>query len=137
MGLSLIVHTFTCMRSSVLITVLNKALNSHGTPKTFNIDQARQYTLHEHIQLLLNHRIKVSMNGISRATDNTAIDRFQQSRKYENIYLHEYKKIKTLKTSTSKYINFYNHRHIHQTLNDQKLMDVDQNSIQMGLHKAA
>jgi len=77
------------------------------------------------------------MDGKGRATDNIAIERFWRSAKYENIYLHEYKDIKTLKRGVNGYINFYNHRRFHQTLGYQKPMDVYQNSIQGGLQKAA
>ena len=125
------------MDSSLVTTVLNEALNNYGTPEIFNTDQGSQYTSHEHTQLLLDYGIKISMDGKGRATDNIAIERFWRSAKYENIYLHEYKDIKTLKKGVNEYINFYNHRRFHQTLGYQKPMDVYQNSIQGGLQKAA
>ena len=36
------------------------------------------------------------MDGVGRATDNIAIERFWRSIKYEEIYLNEYKNIKAL-----------------------------------------
>jgi len=69
------------------------------------------------------------MDGKGRATDNIAIVQFWRSAKYENIYLNEYKSVRALKTGISEYINFYNHRRFHQTLNYQKPMEVYQKSI--------
>ena len=100
-----------------------------GKPEIFNTDQGSQYTSRSHTQLLAGQGIKISMDGKGRATDNIAIERFGRSAKYENIYLNEYNPVRALKTGISEYINFYNHRRFHQTLNYQKPMEVYQNSL--------
>ncbi|WP_075275295.1 integrase core domain-containing protein [Piscirickettsia salmonis] len=83
-----------------------------------------QYTSHDHTQLLIDRGIKISMDGKGRATDNIAIERFWRSAKYENIYLSEYTNIKELKAGVTEYIEFYNNKRFHQTLDYKKPMDV-------------
>ena len=88
------------MDSSLVIDVLEEALDNYSTPEIFNTDQGSQYTSDVHTQLLIDNGIKISMDGKGRATDNIAIERFWRSAKYENIYLYLlnvlYHSIKTL-----------------------------------------
>ena len=112
------------MDSSLVIDVLEEALDCYGTPEIFNTDQGSQYTSHDHTQILIDQGIKISMDGKGRATDNIAIERFWRSAKYENIYLLEYSTIKELKSGVAEYVDFYNHRRFHQTLDYKKPMDV-------------
>ena len=112
------------MDSSLVISVLQDAIDKYGTPEIFNTDQGSQYTSHKHTQLLIDHGIKISMDGKGRATDNIAIERFWRSAKYENIYLHEYENIRELKSGVRDYIEFYNNRRFHQTLKYKKPMEI-------------
>ncbi|WP_416430881.1 IS3 family transposase [Piscirickettsia salmonis] len=114
----------TTMDSSLVINVLKQALERYGTPEIFNTDQGSQYTSHDHTQLLIDRGIKISMDGKGRATDNIAIERFWRSAKYENIYLSEYANVKELKAGVTEYIEFYNNKRFHQTLDYKKPMDV-------------
>lgn len=117
------------MDSSLVTAVLKDALSTHGTPEIFNTDQGSQYTSHDHTQMLIEHGIQISMDGKGRATDNIAIERFWRSAKYENVYLNEYSTIAELKAGIFKYIEFYNYKRFHQTLNYQKPMEVYHQSI--------
>ena len=56
------------------------------------------------------------MDGKGRATDNIAIERFWRSVKYERIYLNQQDSTQDLKRCLDDYIDFYNHKRIHQTL---------------------
>ena len=112
------------MDESLVLDVLNNALEQYGKPEIFNTDQGSQYTSQKHTQLLLDNDIKISMDGKGRATDNIAIERFWRSAKYENIYLQEYKTIRELKNGVNDYITFYNHKRFHQSLKYQKPMNV-------------
>ena len=112
------------MDESLVLDVLNDALRNHGKPEIFNTDQGSQYTSHNHTELLLDNDIKISMDGKGRATDNIAIERLWRSAKYENIYIQEYKTIRELKNGVNEYIEFYNCRRFHQTLDYKKPMDV-------------
>ena len=112
------------MDESLVLDVLNMALEKHGKPEIFNTDQGSQYTSHKHTQLLIEQGIKISMDGKGRATDNIAIERFWRCAKYENIYIQEYKTIRELKNGVDDYIVFYNHKRFHQSLKYQKPMNV-------------
>ena len=112
------------MDESLVLDVLNNALEQYGKPEIFNTDQGSQYTSQKHTQLLLDNDIKISMDGKGRATDNIAIERFWRSAKYENIYIQEYKTIRELKNGVNEYIAFYNHKRFHQSLKYKKPMDV-------------
>ncbi|HAT9256373.1 TPA: IS3 family transposase [Legionella pneumophila subsp. pneumophila] len=112
------------MDESLVLEVLNNALEQYGKPEIFNTDQGSQYTSNKHTQLLLDNDIKISMDGKGRATDNIAIERFWRSAKYENIYIQEYKTIRELKNGVNEYIVFYNYKRFHQSLKYKKPMDV-------------
>ena len=64
-----------------MINTLKDALESYGKPEIFNTDQGSQYTSKEHVQLLIDHGIQISMDGKGRATDNIAIERFWAGKK--------------------------------------------------------
>ena len=61
---------------------------------------------------------------VRKVSDNIAIERFWRSAKYENIYLQEYRTIRELKTGVNEYVDFYNHRRFHQSLEYQKPMNI-------------
>ena len=56
------------------------------------------------------------MDGVGRATDNIAIERFWRTIKYEEIYLNEYKNIKALYRAIKRYINSYNSKRLHSAI---------------------
>jgi putative transposase len=114
------------MDSEFVINVLTDALHQYGPPEIFNTDQGSQYTSIKHTEILEKHNIKISMDGKGRATDNIAIERFWRSAKYENIYISEYNTIREVKTGLKEYIEFYNHKRLHQSLGYKVPMDVYQ-----------
>ncbi len=112
------------MDTDLVMGVLNEALSKYGKPEIFNTDQGSQYTSYIHTQTLKDNNIIISMDGKGRATDNICIERFWRSAKVEKIYLNEYFKISTLKNDVTDYMEFYNYRRFHQTLNYKKPMNV-------------
>jgi putative transposase len=113
-----------CMDTDLVMGVLNKALETYGKPEIFNTDQGSQYTSYLHTQKLKDNNIIISMDGKGRATDNICIERFWRSAKCERIYLNEYDGIKDLKQDIQNYIEFYNYRRFHETLEYKKPMSV-------------
>jgi putative transposase len=116
------------MDSALVMDVLEQALRLYGTPEIFNTDQGSQYTSEIHTQRLKNKGIIISMDGKGRATDNICIERFWRSAKCERIYLNEYDSISALQKDVDDYIDFYNHRRFHETLDYKKPMNVYQES---------
>ncbi len=117
------------MDSTLVVDVLDEALAHYGTPEIFNTDQGSQYTSEIHTQRLKNKGITISMDGKGRATDNICIERFWRSAKCERIYLNEYDSINALQKDVDDYIEFYNHRRFHETLDYKKPMKVYKESI--------
>ena len=124
------------MDEAFVIDTLNKALLHYGKPEIFNTDQGSVYTGDAHTSLLNNNGITISMDGIGRATDNIAVERFWRSVKCERIYLNEYDSIVELKVDIADYINFYNNKRFHQNLDYKKPMDVYYDSLQTNIEKA-
>ncbi len=112
------------MDSSLTMRVLDEALLKYGKPKIFNTDQGSQYTSLAHTDRLKENKIIISMDGKGRATDNIAIERFWRSAKCERIYLNEYNSMNELRIDIKDYIDFYNNRRFHETLDYKKPMNV-------------
>jgi len=119
------------MDTELVMSVLNEALLKYGKPEIFNTDQGSQYTSYIHTQTLKDKGITISMDGKGRATDNIAIERFWRSAKVERIYLNQYNTIKELKEDVADYMQFYNYRRFHETLNYKKPMSVYFNSLKI------
>lgn len=112
------------MDTDLVMGVLDEALSLYGKPEIFNTDQGSQYTSYIHTQTLKDNGIIISMDGKGRATDNICIERFWRSAKVEKIYLNEYERISILKSDVEDYMEFYNYRRFHQTLQYKKPMNV-------------
>jgi len=119
------------MDTELVMGVLNVALFKYGKPEIFNTDQGSQYTSFVHTQKLKDNGIVISMDGKGRATDNIAIERFWRSAKVERIYLNQYNTIKELKEDLSDYMEFYNYRRFHETLEYKKPMNIYFESLQI------
>jgi putative transposase len=104
------------MDISLVTTVLNEALAIYPKPEIFNTDQGSQYTAKAHVNILKKHDIKISMDGVGRATDNICIERFWRSIKYEEVYLNEYKNMKVLNRAIEKYMDSYNRKRLHSAI---------------------
>lgn len=104
------------MDKSFCIEALNEALTLYPKPEIFNTDQGSQYTSIEFTNILKKHQIKISMDGKGRATDNIAIERFWRTIKYEELYINEHKDVKEIKTAITEFMEFYNKRRLHSTL---------------------
>jgi putative transposase len=119
------------MDTALVMGVLDEALLKYGKPEIFNTDQGSQYTSHIHTQTLKDNGITISMDGKGRATDNIVIERFWRSAKVERIYLNQYNTIKELKEDVTDYMQFYNYRRFHETLDYRKPMNVYFESLQI------
>ena len=108
--------------SSLVMRVLDDAIYKFGTPEIFNTDQGSQYTSYVHTKKLKDHGVIISMDGKGRATDNICIERFWRSAKCERIYLNEYRGLPDLRLDVADYIDFYNNRRFHESINYKKPM---------------
>lgn len=88
-----------------------------GMPDIINSDQGSQFTSDEWTDTLKELGIKISMTGTGRCLDNIYIERFWRSFKQQAFYLHDYGSISELRQAIEAYIDFYNNKRWHQSLN--------------------
>jgi putative transposase len=105
----------TTLEAEFCIDALKSALAT-GTPGIINSDQGCQFTSDDWVDFLKNNNINISMTGKGRCLDNVYIERFWRNVKREEFYLNEYATIRELKKAIGEYIEFYNHRRWHQSL---------------------
>jgi putative transposase len=55
------------MDVSLTTSVLNEALSLYPKPEIFNTDQGSQYTAKEHIEVLVDNKISISMDAKGRS----------------------------------------------------------------------
>ena len=94
--------------SHFCVSALKKAIDRYGKPEIFNTDQGSQFTSKKFTEVLLEEKIKISMDGKGRALDNIIVERFWRSLKYDEVYIKDYKDMKECHQGISNYINKYN-----------------------------
>jgi putative transposase len=118
------------MDAALVTDVLKEALSKYSAPMVFNSDQGSQYTGHDHIEILRDNNIQISMNGKGRSIDNIVIERFFRTLKYNCIFINDFKNIKELKDGIKIYMDKYNYRRFHSSIGYQKPMNVYLNYLQ-------
>ena len=76
------------MDTSFCIEALEDALQHYGPPDIFNSDQGSQFTSTDFTEKLLDHGVRISMDGKGRWVDNVFIERLWRSLKDVNAQLH-------------------------------------------------
>ena len=104
------------MDVSLTTAVLKEALSCYPKPQIVNTDQGSQYTAKEHVNLLIQNGISISMDAKGRSIDNIVIERFWRSLKYEDVYLKNYNTIKEARAGIGEYIELYNKERLHSAL---------------------
>lgn len=117
------------MDAAPCVEVLEEALSRYGKPEIFNSDQGSQFTSHDFTKVLLDHKIQISMDGKGAWRDNIFIERLWRSVKYEEVYLKAYDSVAGARASIGKYIDFYNHKRPHSSLDDKTPDEVYFNKI--------
>ena len=93
-----------------------EALARHGRPEIFNTDQGSQFTSAAFTGLLLENAIAISMDGRGAWRDNVFVERLWRSVKYEEVYLRAYDSVGEARASLGRYLDFYNRRRPHSSL---------------------
>ena len=102
----------------LLCQTLEDALARHGEPEIFNTDQGSQFTGQAFTGLLACNGIAISMDGKGAWRDNVFVERLWRSVKYEEVYLRAYESVGEARDSIGRYLDFYNGRRPHQSLDD-------------------
>jgi putative transposase len=104
------------MEAAFCIEALEDALARHGRPGIFNTDQGSQFTGAAFTSVLIENGIAISMDGKGAWRDNVFVERLWRSVKYEEVYLKAYDTAYEARTSIGRYLDFYNRRRPHSSL---------------------
>jgi len=96
----------------------------HGCSQIINTDQGSQFTAETFVGCIKNHKIKMSMDGKGRATDNAFIERLWRSVKYEKLYLSPPEYGLDLFDKVDDYMRYYNHERRHSSIDDLRPIDL-------------
>lgn len=104
------------MTAEWVVNTISDAILKYGSPKIINSDQGSQFTSEEYISFLKEQDIQISMDGKGRATDNSFVERFFRTIKYDKIYLELPENGTDLHRCCSEFVNFYNNLREHSSL---------------------
>ena len=106
------------MEAAFCVETLEDALARHGKPDIFNTDQGSQFTGAAFTGVLASNGIAISMDGKGAWRDNVFVERLWRSVKYEEVYLRAYETVGEARNSIGRYLDFYNGRRPHSSLDD-------------------
>jgi putative transposase len=104
------------MEAAFCVETLEDALARHGKPEIFNTDQGSQFTGAAFTGVLIHNGIAISMDGKGAWRDNVFVERLWRSVKYEEVYLRAYDSVSEARVSIGCYLDFYNRRRPHSSL---------------------
>jgi len=104
------------MDADFCVAALEEAIARFGRPDIFNTDQGSQFTSFAFINTLSEAGIRISMDGRGRWMDNVFIERLWRSVKHEEVYLKAYASVSEARESLRRYLEFYNARRPHSSL---------------------
>lgn len=104
------------MEAAFCVETLEDALARHGRPDVFNTNQGSQFTGAAFTAVLAGHGIAISMDGKGAWRDNVFVERLWRSVKYEEVYLRAYETVSEARDSIGRYLDFYNRRRPHSSL---------------------
>jgi putative transposase len=104
------------MDADFCVEALQEALAKHGKPDIFNSDQGSQFTSEVLTGVLKDNEIAISMDGKGAWRDNVFVERIWKSVKYEEVYLRAYDSVDQARASLGRYLDFYNSRRPHSSL---------------------
>lgn len=106
-----------------VLAAVDRAL-AIATPEIWNSDQGSHFTSPQYIERLRAKDVRISMDGKGRALDNIFTERLWRSVKYEEVYLNDYDSPRVARQGLNRYLTFYNHERIHQSLEYRTPADV-------------
>ena len=104
------------MEAAFCVETLEDALARHGKLDIINTDQGSQFTGAAFTVLLADNGIAISMDGKGAWRDNVFVERLWRSVKYEEVYLRAYDSVSEARASIGRYLDFYNGRRPHSSL---------------------
>ncbi|MEO1408213.1 MAG: IS3 family transposase [Pseudomonadota bacterium] len=109
----------TTLETEPCVEALKEAMRRHGKPEIMNTDQGSQFTSIDFIKTLKDADIQISMDGKGAWRDNVFVERLWRTIKYEEVYLRAYNSVSAARESLRRYLDFYNGRRPHSSLDGQ------------------
>lgn len=112
-------HLDSNLGAQLAVTALKMALTQRpiGPDLVHHSDRGTQYASDAYVQLLKEHRIRISMSRTGNPYDNARAERFFKTLKYEEIYLNEYDNLAEARFRISEFLDdIYNHKRLHSKL---------------------
>lgn len=106
------------MDTDFCVQALVAAIQIHGCPEIMNTDQGAQFTSTAFIDVLQQHRIQISMDGKGCYYDNIFVERLWRTVKYEHLYTQAFNNLKEVRSSLTRWFDWYNQERFHQGLNN-------------------
>jgi putative transposase len=103
------------MDASFCVEALKEALAKYRPPEICNSDQGSQFTSSDFTDVLLDAKVKISMDGRGRWIDNRMIERLWRSLKYECVYLNAFETGSEARKGTGAWISYYNEKRPHSS----------------------
>ena len=103
------------MDADFCIEALKEALAKYGKPEIFNTDQGSQFTSGGWSDVLIEAKVKVSMDGKGALWDKRMIERLWRSLNYECVYLYAFEKGFETRNGIGKWLAYYNEERPHAT----------------------
>jgi putative transposase len=124
-GLSNSLDVLFCLEAA------EKALEK-GIPQIMNSDQGSQFTCGQFVDLFEKRGSQISWDGKGRALDNVFVERFWRTLKYEEVYLREYGNGGEAHRGIANYIEYYNTKRHHSSLEHKTPYEVYYGKHQLG-----
>lgn len=104
----------TCQ--ALTLPALKMALK-HAQPTFFHSDQGRQYAAKEHVAMLDENVVTISMSDAGQPTQNAVVERFIKTLKYEHVFYTEYQSLSDMRTQLKHFLEIeYNQERPHSAL---------------------
>ncbi len=103
------------MDAGFCVEALKEALAKYGPPEICNSDQGSQFTSTEFTEVLLDAKVKISMDGRGRWIDNRMIERLLRSLKYECVYLNAFEAGSEARRGIGAWISYYDEKRSHSS----------------------
>jgi putative transposase len=104
------------MDTAFCVEAVEEALARHARPEIFNTDQGSQFTSVAFTDVLKAAGIAISMDGKGAWRDNVFVERLWRTIKYEEVYLRAYASVSEARAGIGRYLNFYNSKRPHSSL---------------------
>ena len=98
-----------------VLRTVDRAL-AKAVPVIWNSDQGSHFTSPQYTERLKAAEVQISMDGRGRFVDNIFTERLWRSVKYEEVYLRAYDSVGEARASLGRYLDFYNRRRPHSSL---------------------